>query len=282
MTGYTTRPLPDEALDAFERENLPLPPTPEEIQEQFTNAVKGRDYDAISAALELGADIDTEITESRYNGYSRHGGSSYSSYTFKTALFYALEKQDQTLVAFLIAHGADVNRENSKKTSTLTMATHYGSKACAKEIVASPLFERGASSHKAALQVAEEAKHKGPAQKELYQYINSVLSDMWQLVDDETVSRVSFDKDGMLEVTDQFNFKAGERIRHIRDFEFNTIQTSSAFFVDMPANMRSQLKEAWDALKAAGGGKNADPQAMNAVRVHQVPRRIEKARQPVK
>ncbi|TNE29297.1 MAG: ankyrin repeat protein [Alphaproteobacteria bacterium] len=251
-------------------------PTPEEIQQQFIDAVKNRDYDAISAALAQGADIEAEITDQQYRGY-RNYGSSYYTRTYTSPLFYALEHQDGQLLAFLAAHGADVNRIDENKTSLLTTAIYKENKGFIKTIATAPSFDRTKETNKAALQNAENIKHNGPAQKELYKYVVSVLSAPWQLVDDDIISRVSFDKDGMLEVTDQFNFKAGERIRHVRDFEFGSIQTTSCFFADMPANMRAQLKEAWDELKAAGGGKNVDQQSMNTVRLRQVTRRVSQA-----
>jgi hypothetical protein len=251
-------------------------PTPEEIQQQFIDAVKNRDYDAISATLAQGADIDAEIIDRQYRGYRSHG-SSYYTRTYTSPLFYALEKQDGQLLDFLVAHGVDVNRVDENKTAALTHAVYKEIKGLVKTIATAPGFDPKTAANKAALQAAENIKHNGPAQKELYKYAKSIFADPWQLVDDDIISRVSFDKDGMLEVTDQFNFKAGERIRHIRDFEFGAIQTISCFFADMPANMRAQLKEAWDELKAAGGGKDVDPQSMNSVRLRQVTRRIEKS-----
>lgn len=273
-------PTTDMQIPAREppREAEPVRPTPEEIQEKFRSAVKSCDYDEMSAALAQGADIETQITERRYGGYHRHYGDSYNTYTYASPLFYALNQQNEKLVEFLIAHGINVNRLDDNKTTPLTTAVWKDNKHFAKLIASAPGFDRTLQENQAALQAAENMKHNGPAQKELYKYVVSVLSAPWQMVDDDIISRVSFDKDGMLEVTDQFNFKAGERVRHVRDFEFGSIQTTSCFFADMPANMRAQLKEAWDELKAAGGGKNVDPQSMNTVRLRQVGRRIEKSR----
>lgn len=259
LTGEPTTPLYDPLPEKEPPQGARSIPGPEEIRERFLNALKSDNYEDMSAALAQGADINMSVSETRYHygGYGRDG--SHYTHTYATTLFYALDKQNQKLLDFLIAHGADVNRPDAENKALLTMAVYKEIKPLVRAVVSASGFDRSAAVNKAALQTAADKKHSGPAQKELYQYLKSVLSDPWQKVDDETVSRVSFDKDGMLEVTDQFNFKAGERIRHIRDFEFGAVQTSSCFFADMPANMRAQLKEAWEALKAADGGKNIDP-----------------------
>ena len=272
LTGDPTTPLFDPAPEQKPPEAVEAAPDPQVIKQTFVDAVKNGNYEEMSAALEQGADINADLAETRRH-YSYDGYESAYTQTYATTLFYALEKQDAKLLAFLVAHGADVNRVDENTNSPLTIAVHKEHKPFIKILTSAPGFDRHAEGSKAALQVAEGKKHSGSAQKELYQYIKSILSDPWQMVDNETVSRVSFDKDGMLEVTDQFNFKAGERLRHIRDFELGAAQTSSCFFADMPANMRAQLKEAWDALKAAGGGKNADPQSINATRLRQTNRR---------
>lgn len=272
LTGDPTTPLYDPAPERKPPEAVETAPDPQVIKQKFVDAVKSGNYEVMSAALEQGADINADMAETRHH-YSYDGHESAYTQTYATTLFYALEKQDAKLLAFLVAHGADVNRVDENNSSPLTIAVYKENKPFIKILASAPGFDRYAEGSKAALQAAEGKKHSGPAQKELYQYVKSILFDPWQLVDDEIVSRVSFDKDGMLEITDQFNFKAGERIRHIRDFEFGAVQTTSCFFADMPANMRTQLKEAWEALKAAGGGKNTDPQSMNGTRLRQTGRR---------
>ncbi len=234
------------------------------LNEDFIRAVKGNDIVAVQKYTQQGADINRSFINAEgfydfdYNDY-------YQDVEYASPLFYAFKKDKQDMAEILLANNADVNKTTKDGETVLALAGSDMQKN--RQIVEARGFDASLKAHRKALNTMAEKKDKDAAHKAAYLYLRTVFTEKWQKIDNETVSRTQFDKDGMVEITDHFNFKSAERTRYVRDFELDASHMQSCFFADMPQNARQAVKEAWEELKKRGGGQGIDARlALNEMR----------------
>lgn len=245
----------------------PKPPPPEKQEEKkpdwqalFTKALKASDYDGVKEALENGADPEAKI---RISGH-------YETTTYQTALFYAMHsKKDTRLMDALVAGGADVNAVDSNKRSLLRSAVGSGYTALALHIAKYDRIDFSSAGSRAAYELADGKRHKEPQMEAVYRYLHMRMEQEkgpWRKTADDSIKYVTYDNDGMTEISDTFNFRAAKQSRIIRDFDTKSVVVTESYFTDLPANAQSFVREAFDELKKAGGATKIDPHMLSHMR----------------
>ncbi len=240
------------------------PPPEKTPTEKFVAAVKNANISAAQDAVKNGADINTEfkIQKSRYHGRGR--SSSYNE-TYANAVHYLMNEQAGALElgAWLIENNIDINRNvkpSGDAQSCLVRAIVNDQHRWIDLFFKADTLDLIQPAHQGGLAVVEN-KPTEFRQKIVQAYWKT--QGPWEEVDDSTISHVSYEKKGMIQITDSFNFGAGERIRYIRDFDFKQITSESRPLTELPAQAQDRLKEAWTVLHERQGIKAPPYNAKN-------------------
>lgn len=248
------------AIDSgFDDFYAPPKPQPSEKQEKkpdwqalFVKALKASDYDGVKEALENGADPEVKIRIERH----------YETSSYQTALFYAMHnKQDMRLMDVLVAGGADVNAVDGNKSSLLRSAVGNGYTALALHVAKYEGVDFSSAGSQKACELANGKRHKEPQMEAVYRYLHMRMEQEkgpWRKTADDSIKYVSYDNDGMTEISETFNFRAAKQSRIIRDFDTKSVLATETYFADIPANAQSFVREAFDELKKAGGAVKID------------------------
>ncbi|MBL1146376.1 MAG: hypothetical protein HND56_06015 [Pseudomonadota bacterium] len=244
----------------------PPPPTPAPAPEKkeekkpdwqalFVKALKKTDYDGVKEALSNGADPEVKIRVPR--GYD------YSDLTYQTAMFFALNHiKDTRMMDILVAGGVDVNAVDGNKKSLLRAAVGNNYAVLALHVAKYDGVDFTSAGAQKAYELAAEKRHKEPQMEAVYRYLHMKLEELkgpWRKTADDSIKYVSYDNDGMTEISDTFNFRAAKQSRVIRDFDTKSMLTTETYFADIPVNAQGFVREAFDELKKQGGAVKIDP-----------------------
>lgn len=232
------------------------PPPEKTPTEKFVDAVKSANLSAAQDALKDGVDINTEFKERKTRHYARGRGSTYTE-TYENALYYLMNERAGALelATWLIENKIDINcsvTQSGAPQSCLVRAIINDQHPWIDLILQAPTLDLAHPVHKDGL-TAIEKKPTEFRQKIIQAYWET--QGPWEEVDDTTIAYVSYEKNGMVQITDSFNFGAGERIRYIRDFDFKQITFESRDLTELPAQAQDRLKEAWSVLHEKQGIK---------------------------
>lgn len=224
-------------------------------QAEFLKAVKKKDYNGVQEALANGANPDVTIRIPR--GYD------YSDLTYQTIMFYALHHiKDTRMMDVLVAGGADVNAVDGSKKSLLRAAVGNNYTALALHMAKYDGVDFTSADSRKAYELAAEKRHKEPEMERVYRYLHMKLEELngpWRKTADDSIKYVSYENDGMTEISETFNFRAARQSRTIRDFDTKSMLTTETYFADIPANAQGFVREAFAELKEQGGGAKIDP-----------------------
>jgi len=260
-----------------EQEAPPQPPEKTEEEKRaeekqamhlrFQQAIQGNDLGGLKASLTEGADLNAEImikTEERRRRYSHFDD--YPDYEYHTvehawpnALLYATSEGWIDLARCLVDSGADVNQTRHGKTC-LYSSVSKASREWVDMVLGSNTFDWDIDSNREALKLAKNQQNESTSAKAIYHYLNHRYwqhDGPWKNASEETISHVEYDEDGMLEITDRFNFVSEERIRYMRDHMMNAVTAETLAFTDMSAKMQERVHEAWKALQKHNGTNHA-------------------------
>jgi len=223
-------------------------------QALFVKALKAADYDGVKQALENGADPEVKI--SIFRGYD-------SNITYQTAMFYAMSHiKDTRMMDVLVAGGANVNALDGNKRSLLRSAVANNYAVSALHIAKYPSVDFSSADAQRACELATGKRHKEPQMEPVYRYLHMKLEELkgpWRKTADDSIKYVSYDNDGMTQISETFNFRAAKQSRIIRDFDTKSILTTETYFADIPADAQGFVREAFDELKNQGGAQKIDP-----------------------
>lgn len=235
----------------------PRQKTQEERQQDAQNALRSAVYKEneadVTAAIQAGADINAPF----YVHYTIQPDWDLAYPETKTVeytnvLHYLFLKQETCFdfISFLIAQGADVNKTDEGQT-LLHKAFETDETAWSTTLLNSDAIDFTQTVYKDILKEAEEKKETAADKNGFYKNIHqaALRANPWRKVDDDTISHTRFQKNGVIEITDSFNFSAGERFRLVRDHDMSCLSAEITYFVDMPAQALFQLKDAWKKLQ---------------------------------
>lgn len=240
------------------------PPQEKTPTEKFVDAVKNANLSAAQDAVKNGADINTELKIHKSRHYGRGRSSSYTE-TYVNAVHYLMNEQTGAveLGEWLIENNIDINcnvKTSGVPQSCLVRAIANDQQRWIDLFFKAPTLDLTQPAHKDGL-AAVENKPTEFRQKIIQAYWKT--QGPWEDVDDSTISHVSYEKKGMVQITDSFNFGSGERIRYIRDFDFKQITSESRALTELPAQAQDRLKEAWNVLHEKQGTKAPPYNAKN-------------------
>lgn len=246
--------------DDWDPPQTPAPPPAKKEEKKpdwqalFVKALEAQDYDGVKEALENGADPEVKIRRTRAH---------YGDIIYQTALFYVLNgRKDTQMMDVLVAGGADVNAVDSNKRSLLRSAVGSGDSALALHVAKYEGIDYSSAGSQEACDLAEGKRHKEPQMEAVYRYLHMRLEQEkgpWRKTADDSIKYVTYDNDGMTEISETFNFRAAKQSRIIRDFDTKSVLAAETYFADIPANAQSFVREAFDELKKAGGAAKIDP-----------------------
>lgn len=240
------------------------PPQEKTPTEKFVAAVKNANLSDAQDAVKNGADINTEFKIQKTRHYGRGRASTYTE-TYANAVFYLMNEQSGALELgeWLIENNIDINRnvkQSGDPQSCLVRAIANDQQRWIDLFFKTDTLDLTQPAHQGGL-AAVENKPTEFRQKIVQAYWKT--QGPWEEVDDTTISHVSYEKKGMVQITDSFNFGAGERIRYIRDFDFKQITSESCALTELPAQAQDRLKEAWTVLHEKQGIKAPPYNARN-------------------
>ncbi|TNE29294.1 MAG: ankyrin repeat domain-containing protein [Alphaproteobacteria bacterium] len=223
-------------------------------QAAFVKALKATDYDGVKEALANGANPEVKIRVPRaYDG----------DLTYQTAMFYVMSRtKDTQMMDVLVAGGANVNAVDGSKKSLLRAAIANNYTALALHMAKYDGVDFSSAEAKAAYELAAEKRHKEPQMETVYRYLHMKLEELqgpWRKTSDDSIKYVSYENDGMTEISETFNFRAARQSRTIRDFDTKSMLTTETYFADIPVNAQGFVREAFEELKKQGGGAKIDP-----------------------
>ena len=227
-------------------------------QKKFVTGLKNKKIDKVLEALEEGADIQAPISY-QYKGWDRWDDYVTKTKKFDSALSMTYSQGNLEMARCLIAHGFDVNYCEKPTQSCLVKAVNDGKQSWVRFMIDETRIDLENSGHRAALEKAEGRKKKNESAKVIYYFLKQVFwehGEPWQKVNDHTIAHVHYDREGMVEISDHFNFQSAERTRYVRDMELGALATESRFFTEIPSNAQGRIKEAWAVLQKRDGGQD--------------------------
>lgn len=237
------------------------------IHERFQKAIQEKDLEKLKASIAEGADIDAQIMikeQERRRSYSAFDD--FPRYEYHTvehecpnALLYVTSEGKLDLARELVNSGAGVNQEKGGKTC-LYSAVARANREWVDLILGSETFDWDVEGNRKTLKLAENQKDEGQAGKLMYHYLKHRYwqhDGPWKNASEQTISHVEYDEDGMIEITDRFNFASEERIRYMRDYTMNAVTSETLAFTDMSAKVQERVHEAWKALQKHNGTNHA-------------------------
>ena len=227
-------------------------------QKKFVTGLKNKKIDKVLEALAEGADIQAPISY-QHRDWDRWGDPITRTKKFDSALSMAYFKGHLEMARSLVAHGLDVNSCEKPEQSCLVKAVNDGKQGWVRFMIDETRIDLDNVGHRAALEKAKGRKKKSESAKVIYHFLKQVFwehGEPWQKVNDHTIAHVHYDREGMVEISDHFNFQSAERTRYVRDIELGALATESRFFTEMPSNAQGRIKEAWAALQKRNGGQD--------------------------
>jgi len=240
-------------------------------QKKFVTGLKNKKIEKVLEALEEGADIQAPVSY-QYKDWDHWNDYVTKTKKFDSALSMAYSQGNLKIARCLVAHGFDVNYSEKPEQSCLVKAVNSAKQDWVRFLIGETRIDLSNPGHCAALEKAEGKKKKSESSKVIYHLLKQAFwecGEPWDKVNDHTIAHVHYDREGMIEVSDQFNFQSAERTRYVRDLELNALATESRFFTEMPANAQGRIKEAWDALLKRDGGKECKRWQQGHVRHYQ-------------
>lgn len=227
-----------------------------DLQKAFRKALKAKDYAALDAALQNGADPDAKITVE---------GEQYGS-----ALWFALAEEDLRLAQILLKYNLNPNKKDDDYSMRpLEYAVDEGLMDAALAIARHEKLDLFSKHTQKVYEDAEENRSDNPEYDALYRCLKSRIETAdgpWRKISNDSMQYTEFASAGMVEITDVFNFRSGKQTHIVRDFETETTIATDCYFDDAPRAAQGLIKEALTALQKAGGAAGLEPHQFSGMR----------------